>query len=63
MSSVLVTAIAFGALLMMDIGCWIGFARTARPSRKRNQVALVSSLLLVAVAVWGGAFAQALAGR
>ncbi len=63
MSPVVVTAIAFGALLVMDIGCWIGFAHTSRPSRKRNQMALVSSLILVAVAVWGVAFAQALAGR
>ncbi len=63
MSAVVVTAITCGALLLMDIGCWVGVARLPGGSVKRNQVALVSVALLIAVAVWAWAFVVAFNAR
>jgi len=63
MSAVVVTAIVFGALALMDIGCWVGFARAPRPSAKRNQVGVASGAVLVATAVWGWAFVAAFAAH
>jgi hypothetical protein len=60
MSAVVITAIMFGGLALMDVGCWVGFARAPRASARRNQVALVSTALLLAVAVWGWAFVVAM---
>ena len=63
MSAVIVTAITFGALALMDIGCWVGFVRAPQGSVRRNQVALVSTAVLVAVGVWGWALAVAITAR
>ncbi|HUY77127.1 MAG TPA: hypothetical protein VMV29_10175 [Ktedonobacterales bacterium] len=63
MSAVIVTAITFGALALMDIGCWVGVVRAPRASVRRNQVALVSTAMLVAVGVWGWAFVAAITAR
>lgn len=63
MSAVVVTAIMFGALALMDIGCWVGAVRAPQASVRRSQVTLVSTALLIAVAVWGWAFVVAISGR
>ena len=63
MSAVLITAITFGALLLMDIGCWAGVARAPQGSVRRSQIGLVSSALLVAVAVWAWALIAAMSAR
>jgi len=63
MSAVVVTAIMFGGLAVMDIGCWVGVARAPQASVRRGQVTLISTALLIAVAVWGWAFVAAFISR
>ena len=63
MSAVLITAITFGVLLLMDIGCWVGVARAPQASVRRSHIGLVSSALLVAVAVWAWALIAAMSAR